>query len=203
MAKEKSRSGSGAKPGAGKNPEFQAQVIRTSEQAKEKGRAGGVKSGEVRRENSRRKRDAREAARFILELAATGNIEENLEKLGVETEDRTNMTALQASLWSSAMRGDINAYKTLMQMAGYDPVENRDERESVSADRRRDMEVEAKIAALGQNPEGMRASVNMNNEDGESDVVIYMPEIASEESCEMGTETSPEGEGADEAAETD
>lgn len=200
LASKKTRSQSGVKPGAGRNPEFQSQVIRTTEQAKKKGSAGGKKSGEVRRENARRKRDGREAARFVLELAATGQLAENLEKLGVEAEDQTNMAALQASLFTYAMRGDLNAYMALMTMAGYDPEENRKERESVASDRRREAEIEAKMAALGQNPDGMRASVNLKDEDGDNDVVIYMPEIASEESCEMGGDSSPEGGEADETA---
>lgn len=203
MAKGKTRSKSGAKPGAGRNPEFQAQVIRTSEEAKKKGSAGGKKSGEVRRENARRKRDAREAARFILELAATGQLAENLEKLGVETEDQTNMAALQASLFTYAMRGDLNAYMALMKMAGYDPEENRKERESVAADRRRETEIEAKMTALGQNPDGMRTSLSLKDEDGDSDVFIYMPEIASEESCEMEEETSQEDGETGKTSETD
>lgn len=203
MASGKSRSKSGGKAGAGRNPEFQAQVIRTSEQAKKKGSAGGKKSGEVRRENARRKRDAREAARFILELAATGQLAENLEKLGVDTEDQTNMAALQASLFTYAMRGDLNAYMALMKMAGYDPEENRKERESVASDRRREAEMEAKVAALGQNLDGLRASVNLKDEDGDNDVVIYMPEIESEESCELAEDTSLEGGEADEASGTD
>lgn len=193
MRKEKTRSESGAKPGAGRNPEFQAQVIRTSEQAKKKGSAGGKKSGEVRRENSRRKRDAREAARYILELAATGTVAENLEKLGVDIEEQTNMAALQASLFTYAMRGDLNAYVALMKMAGYDPEETRKERESIAADRRREAELDAKVAALGAGVDGSRAAINMQNEDGDNDVVIYMPEIASEESCEPTDEPSPEG----------
>ncbi len=203
MASKKTRSQSGSKPGAGRNPEFQSQVIRTSEQAKKKGSAGGKKSGEVRRENARRKRDAREAVRFILDLAAQGQLAENLEKLGVETEDQTNMAALQASLFTYAMRGDLNAYKTLMKMAGYDPEENREERESIAADRRREAEMEAKVTALGQNPDGLRTSVSLKDEDGDSDVVIFMPEIASEESCEMAEEADPEGGETDGAAKTD
>ena len=203
MASKKTRSQSGAKPGAGRNPEFQSQVIRTSEQAKKKGSAGGKKSGEVRRENARRKRDAREAVRFILDLAAQGQLAENLEKLGVETEDQTNMAALQASLFTYAMRGDLNAYKTLMKMAGYDPEENREERESIAADRRRETEMEAKVTALGQNPDSLRTSMSLKDEDGDSDVFIYMPEIASEESCEMAEDAGLEEEGADGAAKTD
>ena len=203
MASKKTRSQSGAKPGAGRNPEFQSQVIRTSEQAKKKGSAGGKKSGEVRRENARRKRDAREAVRFILDLAAQGQLAENLEKLGVETEDQTNMAALQASLFTYAMRGDLNAYKTLMKMAGYDPEENREERESIAADRRRETEMEAKVTALGQNPDSLRTSMSLKDEDGDSDVFIYMPEIVSEESCEMAEDTGPEGGETDGAAKTD
>lgn len=203
MASKKTRSQSGAKPGAGRNPEFQSQVIRTSEQAKKKGSAGGKKSGEVRRENARRKRDAREAVRFILDLAAQGQLAENLEKLGVETEDQTNMAALQASLFTYAMRGDLNAYKTLMKMAGYDPEENREERESIAADRRRETEMEAKVTALGQNPDSLRTSMSLKDEDGDSDVFIYMPEIASEESCEMAEDAGLEEEGADGAEKTD
>lgn len=203
LASKKTRSQSGAKPGAGRNPEFQSQVIRTTEQAKKKGSAGGKKSGEVRRENARRKRDGREAARFILELAATGQIAENLEKLGVDTEDQTNMAALQASLFTYAMRGDLNAYMALMKMAGYDPEENRKERESVSADRRRETEMEAKVTALGQNSDGLRATVNLKDEDGDNDVVIYMPEIASEESCEMGEDADQKDGKAEDTAEAD
>ena len=111
----------------------------TSEEAKKRGRAGGVKSGESRRA----KRDAKSAIRYL------------------------------------------EAYTALMRMAGYEPEENRKERESIAADRRREIELDAKVSALGSNPEGMSASVNMSDEDGNNDVVIYMPQIASEESCEF------------------
>ena len=119
------------------------------------------------------------------------------------TEDQTNMAALQASLFTYAMRGDLNAYKTLMKMAGYDPEENREERESIAADRRRETEMEAKVTALGQNPDGLRTSMSLKDEDGDSDVFIYMPEIASEESCEMAEDAGLEEEGADGAEKTD
>ena len=42
----------------------------TSEEAKKRGRAGGVKSGESRRA----KRDAKSAIRYLLDLAAKGKI---------------------------------------------------------------------------------------------------------------------------------
>ena len=156
----------------------------TSEEAKKRGRAGGVKSGESRRA----KRDAKSAVRYLLDLAAKGKIADNLKELGFPANEQTNMAALQARLFTMAMGGNIDAYTTLMRMAGSEPEENRKERESIAADRRREVELDAKVAALGANPEGMSASVNMSDEDGNNDVVIYMPQIASEESCEMKEE---------------
>ena len=146
--------------------------------------AGGVKSGESRRA----KRDAKSAVRYLLDLAAKGKIADNLKELGFPANEQTNMAALQARLFTMAMGGNIDAYTTLMRMAGYEPEENRKERESIAADRRREIELDAKVSALGSNPEGMSASVNMSDEDGNNDVVIYMPQIASEESCEMKEE---------------
>lgn len=162
----------------------------SSEEAKRRGQAGGKKSGEARRA----KRDARSAVRYLLELAAKGKIAANLEELGLPVNEQTNMAALQARLYTMAMGGNLDAYMTLMKIAGYDPEENRKERESVSADRRREAEMEAKVTALGQNVDGLRASVSLKDEDGDSDVHIYLPEIASEESCEMKEDPSLEGD---------
>lgn len=156
----------------------------TSEEAKKRGRAGGVKSGESRRA----KRDAKSAVRYLLDLAAKGKIADNLRELGFPTNEQTNMAALQARLFTMAMGGNLEAYTALMRMAGYEPEENRKERESIAADRRREIELDAKVSALGSNPDGMSASLNMSDEDGNNDVVIYMPQIPSEESCEMKEE---------------
>jgi len=163
----------------------------TSEEAKKRGQAGGKKSAESRRA----KRDARSAARYLLELAAKGKIAENLTELGFPVNEQTNLAALQARLYTMAMGGNLEAYMTLMKMAGYDPEENRKERESVSSDRRREAEMEAKVAALGQSPDGMRTSVNLKDEDGDNDVVIYMPEIASEDECEFEEDSGKEETG--------
>ncbi|WP_278941203.1 hypothetical protein [Anaerotruncus colihominis] len=156
----------------------------TSEEAKKRGRSGGVKSGKARRA----RRDAKSTVRYLLELAAKGKIADNLKELGFPVNEQTNMAALQARLFTMAMGGNLDAYTTLMRMAGYEPEENRKERESIAADRRRELELDAKVAALSANSEGMSASVNMSDEDGNNDVVIYMPQIASEESCEMEEE---------------
>lgn len=160
----------------------------TSEEAKKRGRAGGVKSGESRRA----KRDAKSAIRYLLNLPPTSSIKANLSEMGFPSTEQTNMAALQARLFTMAMGGNLEAYTALMKMAGFEPEENRKERESISADRRREIELDAKVNALGINAEGLSASINMGDEDGNNDVVIYMPQIVSEESCEMKEETPDE-----------
>ncbi len=152
----------------------------TSEEAKKRGSNGGKRSAEIRRE----KRDAREAARYILGLAARGQLSENLKALGIPDGDRTNMEALHARLFTMAMAGNLEAYKELMRIAGYDSEENRRERESLASDRRRDIEVDAKLKALGQNPDGTSISINQADEDGRNDVVIYIPQMMTEEECQ-------------------
>ena len=153
----------------------------SKEELKKRQHNGGVKSGEARRA----KRDARSAVRYLLDMAAKGKLASNLAELGFPVNEQTNMAALQARLFTMAMGGNLDAYTALMRMAGYEPEENRKERESIAADRRREIELDAKVAALGSNPDGYSASLNMNDEDGNSDVVIYMPQIQAEESCEM------------------
>ncbi len=158
----------------------------TKEEAKKRGSTGGKKSGEVRRE----KRDARQAARYILELAATGQVKENLKNLGVGEESMSNMEALQARLLVMALGGNLEAYKELMIAAGYNQEENRKERESIASDRRRDLELDAKMTALGSNPDA-RVSMSFGDEDARGGVVIYLPEMEKEEDCEV-EEPDPE-----------
>lgn len=169
-----------------KGKTFQENKITDSETARERGHNGGVKSGEVRRAQ----RDARETIRYMLgRMTKAQNVKDNLRELGFEQEEFSNMAALHGRLFTMAMGGNLEAYMTLMRMGGYEPEENRRERESVSADRRRDIEVDAKVTALGQKGESATVSISMNDEDEHDDVVIYMPQIASEESCQEDPET--------------
>ena len=157
------------------------QFKKGSAQARESGRKGGIKSGE----SKRNKKDARESIRYMLELAAKKSWESNLKEMGVETCELTNMNALSGRLFSMAMAGDIEAYRELMKMGGYDPEERRRERESLAADRRREVELNAKVEALGGGPAGSSAAINMDDEDGNNDVVIYMPQVEAPEDCEV------------------
>lgn len=170
------------------NPQNLKPPFKSGEEAREAGRKGGIRSGEVRREQAERRKDARAAVRYMLELAAKGQIAKNLTELGVEKDEQTNMIALQARLFSMAMNGNLEAYMALMRMAGYDPEENRKERESIASDRRRDMETEAKMTALGSSPEGTSMALNMTGEDGGSDVTIFVPKMLTEEECQVPEE---------------
>ena len=169
--------------------------VQTKEEARTRGANGGKKSGEVRRA----KRDARKAARYILQLAAQGTQLANVEGMGASAEDGiTNMEVLQARLFAMAMSGDIKAYETLIKVAGYWAEENRAERESIASEKRKNAELEAKLKALGSNPEGASLALNMGSEDGSSDVVIYIPKMLSEKECEVPDEEEPAQEGAEE-----
>lgn len=160
------------------------QFKKGSAQARESGRKGGIKSGE----SKRNKRDARESIRYMLELSAKKGWESNLIEMGVETSELTNMNALSGRLFSMAMSGDIEAYRELMRMGGFDPEEKRKERESIAADRRREVELNAKVEALGNGPNGSSAAISMDDEDGNNDVVIYMPKVENVEDCELPPE---------------
>ncbi len=91
--------------------------VRTTEEARERGRNGGKKSGEARR----KKRDAKSAARLILNLPSTESLEANLEALGVKEEDYTNMVAMMARAFHKAMAGDVSAMSFLISMSGTSP----------------------------------------------------------------------------------
>lgn len=146
------------------------------EEASKNGRKGGIASGESRR----RMRDAKSAIRYLLSLAPTPSLKKNLEQMGYDPDDMTNMGALQARMFTKAMSGDLSTYCELMRLGGYDPEEIRRERESIASERRREIELDAKIEAL----RGSSAvSVSTTDEDGNNDVVIYLPEIEDEESC--------------------
>ena len=152
----------------------------SSEEAKRRGAAGGKKSGETRRQ----KRDARQSARFILNLAAKGQIAANLKELGIPESDRNNLEALHARLFTMAMSGNLDAYKELMIAAGYNTEENRKERESIASDRRKEIELGAKMTALGKNPDA-KVSMAFGDEEGNGGVMIYLPEVDKEEDCEV------------------
>lgn len=160
-------------------------VIRDSETAKERGRNGGIKSGEVRRA----KRDARESTQYMLgRMVVSENIKNNLKELGIEPDECTNMMALIGRLYAMGMGGNLEALKLLMVLGGYEPEENRRERESLAADLRREKELNAKVEALGQKGDDARVAISMDDEDDNNDVIFYIPQKKTEEECTVNPE---------------
>ena len=147
------------------NPE-NLKPVRTKEEAKKRGAAGGKKSGAARR----KKRDARQAIRYVLDMAATGKLDEKLEGLGFDEEDRTNMTGLTVAMMMRAASGDVSAYKALMDYGGFHPDQKLKERES-----------RARVSSMETSTRrdtGMLAPTG-GMDDGEEagDTIIYIPEI--------------------------
>ena len=87
---------------------------KTKDEAKRRRATGGLKSGEVRRA----KRDAKETALLFLNMAATGNLDEILDKLNIEKNDRTNLMGIVARHVVSAQSGNVNSARLVLEMAG-------------------------------------------------------------------------------------
>lgn len=131
--------------------------VQSSEEARIRGRNGGIKSGETRRA----KKQMRELARMFLDMKTTENVANNLAKFGIQESDQTNMMALLVSLYTNAMNGNIQAFRTLMEYAGMNPNQEL-----------LDMELESRIEAIEMRQEG-DDFVEVGEDD---DVIIYLPD---------------------------
>lgn len=133
---------------------------RTEEDQRRIRSAGGKKSGEVRR----KKRDARQAAKLILNLPVEFDaVRANLKKMGVDPDDMTNMVALMARMFTKGMEGDDKAVRLLLEMSGDTPRQkNEDARLKMEKEKhRKEMEI-------------MSDSSNITEE--AEDLVIYVPD---------------------------
>ena len=89
--------------------------VRSTEEARERGRNGGRASGESRR----RKKSLREAAELYLSLPVSDKRAWNkLAKDGVAPEDVDNQMAIIAGLTIKAVNGDAKAAKLLFDLIG-------------------------------------------------------------------------------------
>ena len=92
--------------------------VRTKEEARERGRKGGLKSAEVRRQ----KKTMREMAKGIMETTVSeqmGNVRETLARMGLEENDMTYQAAVVVRLIQKAMvEGDTSAIRVLGELTG-------------------------------------------------------------------------------------
>ncbi|MCI9507993.1 MAG: hypothetical protein HFF62_15765 [Oscillospiraceae bacterium] len=144
------------------NPE-NLKPVRTTDEAKKRGAAGGRASGAARR----KKRDARSAISLLLNMAVRESLEENMEEMGFQEEDWTNMNAMWARIFTDAMSGDKAAQKMILDYGGFNPEFMLREKES-----------KAKIRAMKEESE--RRTMYGDNVDGQrgdaDDIQIYLPD---------------------------
>lgn len=96
----------------------------TTEEAVERGRKGGLKSGEVRRENAEKKKTIACALELILNAKIPDAMAKKMQaQTGVSELDYR--TALAYSVISTAIKkGDANALKTIADYTGEKPTDN-------------------------------------------------------------------------------
>ena len=95
---------------------------RTKEEAKERGRNGGIASGEARR----RKKTMREALEMLLyDTKLNEQTKQMLQAEGIKNADDFNhQMVITRSLIAKAESGDVQAYHAICAMIGEKPSEN-------------------------------------------------------------------------------
>jgi len=174
----------------GKETRFQS-----GEEAAEKGRIGGIKSGEARRAKSA----ARRAAQQLLAMTARGQMRDNLLKVVNEddlVEGARNIDVLVARLLVMAAGGNLQAAEKLLKIAGYDSEEERKERESLNADMRKNMESEARLQAMDAGTLGRYSTTVIDGDEGEEveDVFIYLPDNGRDKNLNLPMVAEEAGE---------
>lgn len=92
--------------------------ISSSEEAREKGRVGGIASGEVRR----KKKLIKEQLELLLSLPLKDrNATEKLKSLGIDVDNIDNQMAMVISIWNKALKGDIQAFNSIRDSVGEKP----------------------------------------------------------------------------------
>ena len=154
--------------------------VRTKKEAKKRGAAGGKKSGETRR----KKRDVQQAIKWMFEAPAVIPLDNTLKSVGVDEEDRTNLTGIIVGMAIQAAKGDASAFRALCDYGGFNP----DKKQSEA--RIRKMDESSYLPAGGSGDDDMDDVVVVLPDNGRGDgpePVMEPPESAWEE-----------GEGGDE-----
>lgn len=100
------------------NPNFADNLkpVTSSDEAKKRGRNGGIKSGQTRRA----RKQARECMDIILKSQVTK--EEHIEilsRMGIEEKEQQNIMLLMASLfYKGVSTGDSNTVKSILEISG-------------------------------------------------------------------------------------
>lgn len=92
------------------------QPVKSKKEAIKRGRNGGKKSGEVRRQ----RKQAKECMNMLLSLDAKGKkSKELMTNLGIKDKDQQNIMLLMSTLFmKAATSGEPNAVKAVLEIAG-------------------------------------------------------------------------------------
>lgn len=90
--------------------------VQTKEEARERGRNGGIASGEARRA----KKNLKETMKALLEMKVVGDKnQENLKKFGISEEDSTYQTAIAVRLLQKGLvEGDTSSIRLIGELTG-------------------------------------------------------------------------------------
>ena len=88
------------------------QSERTKSEQREIAKKGGIKSGQVRRQ----KKTLSDLAKMIAETPATDAARRKLEQIGIEAEDASNNAVIVASVYSKAVKGNMQAVEKWEQL---------------------------------------------------------------------------------------
>lgn len=90
--------------------------VKTKKEARERGKNGGLASGEARR----KQKSLRECVQLFANLKPTDNVIKQLEGTGIDVTDANYLMAMVVGVSQKAMKGDAKALKVIAEYMGED-----------------------------------------------------------------------------------
>ena len=139
--------------------------VRSSEEAKKRGRNGGIRSGEVRRA----KKTMKEAAKMLMEMPVVyDSVAKGMKQLKIGQEDMTNQMAIIVSMYKEAMSGNVKAAQFLRDIISDEQTDKERkerfemEKERFQLEKRR---IEKQLAESGNTDDDMPVIINVRPEE--------------------------------------
>jgi len=139
--------------------------VRSSEEAKKRGRNGGIRSGEVRRA----KKTMKEAAKMLMEMPVVyDSVAKGMKQLKIGQEDMTNQMAIIVSMYKEAMSGNVKAAQFLRDIIS-DEQTDRERKERFEMEKERfqleKRRIEKQLAESGNTDDDMPVIINVRPEE--------------------------------------
>lgn len=135
--------------------------VKTTDEARARGSAGGKKSAAVKR----RKKELREATAFLMSLPTSyEDVKEEMRLLGIVDDEMTNQMAILVSMFKRAVQGDVKAAVFIKEALGDDQAEQERKRKYELELKKSELEIKKleKQIEMGDNPdEGMPIIINV------------------------------------------